>query len=278
MPAHPSPTVDAPSSELRPAPHALWQRYHESSDTETENELVEQYLPLVKTIVGRLAMTLPPHVDFEELQSAGVIGLLHAIRNFDPRNGASFETYARFRIRGAVIDELRRLDWASRTVREKARRIQTAMMEIEQRQSAVPTDAQVAAELKISLEEYQRWLDEVRPTTFVCLDAVSNDSHGAEPRSAAESISDPTQETPMDTAARREMAGLIAQRIKRLPELQRKVLSLYYYEGLRLREIAEVFGVTESRICQIHSQAILSIRSYLQKVESGSEALPLFQQ
>ena len=276
MTANPSPTVDARVNEPRSASQTLWQRYHETADTHSENNLVEQYVPLVKTIVGRLAMTLPPHVDFEELQSAGVVGLLHAIRNFDPKNGASFETYARFRIRGAVIDELRRLDWASRTVREKARKIQTAMMEIEQRESAVPTDSQVAAELKITLDEYQRWLDEVRPATFVCLDAASSDAHGSEPRATAELISDPTQETPLDVAARREIAGLIAQRIKKLPELQRKVLSLYYYEGLRLREIAETFGVTESRICQIHAQAILSIRSYLQKVECGSGALPLF--
>ena len=268
-------TVEPDARQIAPG---LWQRYRESSDTQSENDLVVQYIPLVKTIVGRLAMTLPTHVDFEELQSVGVIGLLHAMRNFDPQNGASFETYARFRIRGAVIDELRKMDWASRTVREKARKIQTAMLELEQRDAQnVPTDEQVAAELKISVEDYLRWLDEVRPTTFVCIDTAPTDVDGAEPRSPAEMISDPTQETPMDTAARREMAGLIADRIKKLPELQRKVLSLYYYEGLRLREIAEAFGVTESRICQVHAQAILSIRSYLQKVESSSEALRLFQ-
>lgn len=275
MPATTPPRVENEPRALAPA---LWNRYRESSDTQSENELVQQYIPLVKTIVGRLAMTLPTHVDFEELQSVGVVGLLHAIRNFDPQNGASFETFARFRIRGAVIDELRKMDWASRTVREKARRIQTAMMELERRDPRkVPGDAQVAAELKISLEEYQRWLDEVRPTTFVCLDTAPHDHEGGESRAPSETISDPAQETPMDIAARRELAGFIGDRIKKLPELQRKVLSLYYYEGLRLREIAEAFGVTESRICQIHAQAILSIRSYLSKVERSSEALRLFQ-
>lgn len=274
----PAPTTPAVESDARAIAPALWQRYRESSDPQSENDLVEQYIPLVKTIVGRLAMTLPSHVDFEELQSVGVVGLLHAIRNFDPKNGASFETYARFRIRGAVIDELRKMDWASRTVREKARKIQTAMMELEQRDSEnVPSDAQVAAELKIPVEEYLRWLDEVRPTTFVCLDTAASDADGSESRAPSETISDPTQETPMDIAARRELAGFIADRIKKLPELQRKVLSLYYYEGLRLREIAEAFGVTESRICQVHAQAILSIRSYLSKVERSSEALRLFQ-
>jgi RNA polymerase sigma factor FliA len=275
MPASTSSVIEPDTRSVAPA---LWQRYRECSDTQSENDLVEQYIPLVKTIVGRLAMTLPSHVDFEELQSVGVVGLLHAIRNFDPKNGASFETYARFRIRGAVIDELRKMDWASRTVREKARKIQTAMMELEQRDSQnVPTDAQVAAELKIPVVEYQRWLDDVRPTTFICIDTAVNDGEDSEGRAPSETICDPTQETPMDTAARREMAAMIAERIQKLPELQRKVLSLYYYEGLRLREIAEAFGVTESRICQVHAQAIISIRSYLSKVENGSEALRLFQ-
>jgi RNA polymerase sigma factor for flagellar operon FliA len=289
MPATTSEKIRSAQSEARnelhaepafPTPHStsLWQRYREGSDAQSENDLVEQYIPLVKTIVGRLAMTLPSHVDFEELQSVGVVGLLHAIRNFDPKNGASFETYARFRIRGAVVDELRKMDWASRTVREKARKIQTAIMELEQRHPEnVPTDVQVAAQLGISLEEYQRWLDEVRPTTFVCLDAASHEDDASDWRSPSETISDPTQETPMETAARRETAALIADRIKKLPELQRKVLALYYYEGLRLREIAEAYGVTESRICQVHAQAILSIRSYLSKAERGSEALRLFQ-
>lgn len=259
--------------ELR-APQTLWQRYHVANDSNSENDLVTQYLPLVKTIVGRLAMTLPSHLELEELQSAGGIGLLHAIRHFDPNNGASFETYARFRIRGAVIDELRKADWASRTVREKARRIQTAMMELEQRHSSPPTEKQIADELDISIPDYQRWLEEVRPVTFVCLDSAV--SHSEEDgRALAEIVSDPGQDSPLDTLARRELADLIAERIKTLPEVQRKVLALYYVEDLRLREIAEAFGLTESRICQVHAQAILSIRSFLEKIERGSQAMPL---
>lgn len=254
----------------------LWQRYRASNDLQTENDLVEQYIPLVKAIVGRLAMTLPPHLEVEELQSAGVIGLLHALRNFKPNQGACFETYARFRIRGAVIDELRRNDWASRTMREKARRIQTAVMELEQRQSEPATERQIAAELKIPLEEYQRWLEEVRPTTFVCLDSASSSDEETS-RAMAEIVCDPGQSSPLDDIERREMAELIAQRIKLLPEMQRKVLALYYYEDLRLREIAEAFGISESRVSQIHAQAIISIRAFLEKVERSSEAVRLFQ-
>ncbi|HMJ88283.1 MAG TPA: FliA/WhiG family RNA polymerase sigma factor [Candidatus Acidoferrum sp.] len=268
------PPVSPPETEA-PAPPTLWQRYHAADDSQAENQLVEQYLPLVKAIVGRLAMTLPSHLELEELQSVGVIGLLHAIRHFNPQGGASFETFARFRIRGAVIDELRKSDWASRTVREKARRIQTAMMEVEQRHASVATDKQVAAELKISLDEYQRWIEEVRPTTFVCLDAASS-LDAEDSRALAEVVCDPGQGSPADAVERRELAELIAERIKSLPEMQRKVLGLYYFEDLRLREIAEAFGVTESRICQVHAQAILSIRSFLEKAERGSEAMRLF--
>lgn len=275
MPPSPSPYPDAPPAPLVTVPPALWQRYHAADDAQAENQLVEQYLPLVKTIVGRLAMTLPAHLELEELQSAGTIGLLHAIRSFRTDGGASFETFARFRIRGAVLDELRKNDWASRTVRDKARRIQTAMMNLEQRHSEVPKDRQVAAELNIPLEEYERWLDEVRPTTFVCLDAASS-NHEEGGRELAEMVADPGQASPTDAIERRELAELIAERIKLLPEIQRKVLALYYFEDLRLREIAEAFGVSEARICQIHAQAILSIRSFVEKIENGSAAVKLF--
>ncbi|HTD65789.1 MAG TPA: FliA/WhiG family RNA polymerase sigma factor [Candidatus Limnocylindria bacterium] len=271
----PSPVLLAEQTTEVSSCQTLWQRYRVSNDLQTENDLIEQYIPLVKAIVGRLAMTLPPHLEIEELQSAGVIGLLHALRNFKPNQGACFETYARFRIRGAVIDELRRNDWASRTVRDKARRIQNAMLELEQRHSEPATERQVAAELKISLEDYQRWLEEVRPTTFVCLDSASSPDEETS-RAMAEIVCDPSQSSPVDDIERREMAELIAQRIKALPEMQRKVLALYYYEDLRLREIAEAFGISESRVSQIHAQAILSIRAFLEKVERSSEAVRLF--
>lgn len=271
----PSPLPAAPADADTRAPLALWQCYHAANDVKSENDLVTQYLPLVKTIVGRLAMTLPSHLEIEEMQSVGVIGLLHAIRNFDPNNGASFETFARFRIRGAVIDELRKTDWASRTVRDKARRIQSAMMDLEQRNSSAPTEVEIAAELQIPLEQYQRWLEEVRPVAFVCLDSAA--SHTEEDsRMLAEIVSDPCQDSPHDSLARRELIDLIAERIKTLPDMQRKVLALYYMEDLRLREIAEAYGLTESRICQVHAQAILSIRSFIEKIESGSNAIPIF--
>ena len=264
-----SPTADAATAGKKspPVPHGLWQRYHLTADPEAENTLVEGYLPLVRTVVGRVAMTLPAHVCAEDLYSAGLVGLLQAIRSFSPDGGASFDTFARFRIRGAVLDELRRLDWVPRLIHDKARKIQNAISELEQRLDQPPTEVQVAAALGVSLEEYQNWLEEVRPVAFVCLDAAPR-SDGPEGVNQHDSIPDDTQENPFAWAARSELKDLIAQRIQQLPPVQQKVLALYYFEDLRLREIAEAFGLTESRISQIHSQAILSIRSHIERQEA----------
>jgi RNA polymerase sigma factor for flagellar operon FliA len=232
-----------------------------------ENEMVQEYLPLVKNVVGRLAMSLPPHVDVEDLYSAGLVGLLNAIRNFDPQGGSTFESYARVRIRGTIFDELRRMDWVPRSVHDKARKVQAVMQQLEQAKGEAPTDAEMAKAMGMTVEAYEDLMSQIRPATFVCLDAV----HGGEENgdtSYHETITDESQADPVDSAARRELAKVIETRLKSLPEMQRKVLALYYFEDMRLREIAEVFGVTESRICQIHSQAILSLRGYLQKYSS----------
>lgn len=231
-----------------------------------ESEIVERYLPLVKTVVGRLAMTLPPHVDGEDLYSAGLMGLLSAVRQYNPAAGTSFETYGRLRIRGSVLDELRRMDWVPRSVHTKARKVQAVMQEIEQKKGRVATEKEVAKGLNISLDEYQQWLEEIRPVTFVCLDASYNlDSD--EGATQYDSLADARQENPLEGTFRLEVADIIVDRINKLPDMQRKVLAMYYYEDLRLREIAETFGLTESRICQIHAQAILSIKGYLQRVD-----------
>ena len=231
-----------------------------------ESQLVEKYVPLVKNVVGRLAMTLPPHVDGEDLYSAGLTGLLSAVRQYNPNAGTSFETYARLRIRGAVFDELRRMDWVPRSVHTKARRVQAVMNEIEQKKGRVATEQEMATALKISISEYRQWLEEIRPATFVCLDAAFH-SDFDDSISQYESLGDQRQEDPLDGTFRREVARVIADRLQELPEMQRKVLALYYFEDMRLREIAEGFGLTESRICQIHAQGILAIKSFLLKYD-----------
>jgi RNA polymerase sigma factor for flagellar operon FliA len=243
----------------------LAQRYHQIvPGSASEEELVKAHMPLVKNIVGRLALSLPSHVDPQDLYSSGLVGLLNAVRNFDPSAGSSFESYARVRIRGAIYDELRRLDWVPRSVHEKARRVQLVIQRLEQAKGEAPTDAEVARALDLSPEEYEQVIEDIRPAAFVCLDSARGTDEESE-ASRYESISDESQENPVDAASRRELASVIAERLEQLPEMQRKVLALYYFEDMRLREIAEVFGVTESRICQIHAKAILSIRAYLQR-------------
>jgi len=254
--------------ETKPSAHDLWKRYHRRADAQTENALVEQYLPLVRFALGRLAMTLPDHVDHDDLYSAGTVGLLQALRNYDPKCGNSFEAYARLRIRGAMLDELRRMDWVPRTIHEKARKLQDTLGKLEQQLGRTPTEAQMAKALGMTPAEYTELLDEIRPAAFVCLDATCTSDSG-DMSNLYEVVAHPDEDNPVEEVSRRELKSVILERLKQLPDIQRKVLALYYVEDLHLREIAEVFHLTESRICQIHSQAILAIRSYLQRYESG---------
>jgi RNA polymerase sigma factor for flagellar operon FliA len=255
VPASPGPTAQE-----------LWRRYHKRADTDSENALVEKYLSLVSSIVARLAMTLPDHVDQDDLYSSGLVGLLQALRNYDPTCGASFETYARTRVRGAMLDELRKMDWVPRTVHEKARKIQAAMSQLEQKLGQVPTEAQMAKVLNLSIQEYGKLLNEIRPAAFICLDTVSSEDDSGD---LYEVVANSSEESPLEQISQRELKRVILARLKELPEMQRKVLALYYGEELHLREIAEAVGLTESRICQIHAQAIISIRAYIQRFEAG---------
>src|ERR1051326_6689571 len=197
----------------RPKVHPTWQYKGRIRPGSTaENTIVNQHIPLVRNVVGRLAMTLPPHVDGEDLFSAGLNGLLSAVRKYDPTAGTSFETYARLRIRGAVFDELRRMDWVPRSVHTKARKVQGIMHAIEQRRGRAATEDEMAKALNISVGEYRQWQEEIRPATFVCLDAsFNNDSDDSV--SQYESLPDHRQESPVDGTFRREVSRLISDRL-----------------------------------------------------------------
>ena len=234
--------------------------------TPEEAHLVEESLGMVRSVVARLSLGLPTHVDSDDLYSAGLGGLLNAIRAYNPQAGTSFETYARVRIRGAILDELRRMDWVPRSIHTKARKVQAVSKEIEQKKGRQATDEEMAKGLDISMREYRRWAEEIRPATIINLDAdLQSDTDDS--LSQYESLADNRAEDPVEGAFRRERAQLIVAQLHQLPEMQRQVLALYYFEEMRLAEIAAAFGLTESRICQIHAQALQSIKGCLQRCD-----------
>jgi RNA polymerase sigma factor for flagellar operon FliA len=253
----------ASSARPRPAKPASPRRQSVPGSV-AENQLIEQHLPLVKLVVGQLALALSSQANLDDLYSSGLVGLLDAARKFDPQAGSSFESYARVRIRGAMLDELRRMDWVPRSIHDKARKVQAVVTSLEQAHGQLPQEAQIAQALKMSPAEYAEMMEEIRPAAFVCLDAAPAAEWDGE-ESHHESIADEAQENPVEGAARRELASLIADRLQALPPMQRQVLALYYFEDLRLREIAATFGVTESRICQIHAQAVRALRIFMEK-------------
>ena len=263
-----------PADVHSPPKNSLLGRYQSTTHgSVAEDEMVRTHLPLVKTVVGRIAMTLPAHVAMDDLYSAGLVGLLNGVRNFKPNGGSTFESYARVRIRGAILDELRKQDWVPRSVHDKAKKVQAVIRKLEQEDGEIPSAEKVAAALGVSDDEYEQLLIEIKPATLVCLDAAQDFDDSGD-SSHHDEVADDLQPNPGVEAANHELAGLIKTRLQELPEMQRKVLGLYYFEDLRLREIAAVFGVTESRICQIHAQAILNLRSFLQRreaTEAGSQ-------
>jgi len=239
-----------------------WQAYHHGPYANgSEDEFLKAHLPLVCRVIDRMKASLPPHVDAEDLRSVGVIGLVHAARNYRADQGASFNTYATLRIRGAVLDELRRMDWMPRRSRTKAKILKETVSQLEQRLARVATESEVAEAMSLSMEEYSDLLDEVRPITCLELDGLLSEED--DETTLHDIIADESQTPARVQVEHKELLALMAARIQRLPEMQKKVLALYYFEEMRLAEIAQVFGVTESRICQIHTQAIVGLRTYL---------------
>lgn len=247
---------------------AAWKAYNSPENKEGINwDLIQQYLPLVKGIVSRMGIYFNSHIDMEDIYSVGITGLIAAVQRFDPSKKASFASYASMRVKGAILDELRRIDWMPRAVRANAKKLRRTIESLEHKLQRAATEEEVQAELGISRNEYLQLLEQVRPLSFITMDgAIGNDA--GEGGTMHDVISDINEMNARERAENSEVVELMRQRIEELPDLPKRVLSMYYFEGMRLAEIAEIFDLSEARICQIHTQAVLSLRGYLNTVHN----------
>ena len=242
----------------------LWRRYKGSGDQGARERLVVAYSPLVKYVSGRMASGLPAHVEEADLSSYGLVGLISAIERFELEREIKFETYAITRIKGAIIDELRSLDWVPRSVRSKARDIERANTKLEHKLQRAPTDEEMAEALDMSVDQFQEALLQISNSTIAALDELwtVSDSSGDQV-SLLDTLTDENAPDPAAVMDQTDLKDRVADAISRLPEREKLVVALYYYENLTLREIGEVLGVTESRISQLHTKAVLRLRSKL---------------
>ncbi|MBX5470485.1 MAG: RNA polymerase sigma factor WhiG [Thermoleophilaceae bacterium] len=243
----------------------LWRRYKEDGDALARERLVLAYSPLVKYVAGRMSTGLPSHVEESDLISYGLLGLISAIERFDPSREIKFETFAITRIKGSIIDELRSLDWVPRSVRAKAREIEKVNALLEHKLHRAPTDQEMAEALDMTVEEFQASLTRISNSSVVALDELwtLSDASGDQV-SLLDTIQDPQAADPAHAMDASDTKDRLADAIARLPEREKLVIALYYYENLTLREIGEVLGVTESRVSQLHTKAVLRLKSRLQ--------------
>jgi RNA polymerase sigma factor FliA len=242
----------------------LWLDFRRTGDQKIRDRLILTYAPLVKYVAGRLGSGLPAHVDEGDLVSYGLLGLIGAIERYDPARDVKFETYAMARIKGQIIDELRSMDWVPRSVRARARHIERAIGELEARLGRAPTDEEIAKKLGITEEELEESLGEIGRSSIAALDELWTVSgSGGDAVALIDTIEDESAPDPQGTLSVTEQKEALADAIARLPEREKLVVTLYYYEELTLREIGEVLGVTESRVSQLHTKAILRLKAHI---------------
>src|SRR5947209_10731332 len=265
---------DVPEEDLKPdknaveaAIAALWREFKDTAEPRLRERLILHYSPLVKYVAGRVGVGLPPNIEQADLVSYGIFGLIDAIEKFDINRAIKFETYAISRIRGAIIDELRAIDWIPRSVRYKAREVERAYAALEGELRRSPTEPEVAERLGIGLDDLHQIFSQVSYVNVVALDELlSVGGEKGDKLSLVDTLEDTKAEDPVTAFEAEETKFLLARAIDQLPEREKIVVTLYYYEGLTLAEIGRVLGVTESRICQMHTKAVLQLRAKMADV------------
>jgi RNA polymerase sigma factor for flagellar operon FliA len=248
----------------------LWRSYKTTGEARLREQLILHYSPLVKYVAGRVSVGLPSNVEQADFVSSGVFGLIDAIEKFDPDRSIKFETYAITRIRGAMIDELRALDWIPRSVRQKARTVERAYATLEARFHRTPSETEVAAEMDIGIDELHGIFSQLSLANVVALEELLHvGTESGDCLSLIDTLEDRAADNPVEVAEDRELRRLLARAVNTLPEREKTVVTLYYYEGLTLAEIGQVLGVTESRVSQIHTKSVLQLRAKLADVAHG---------
>jgi RNA polymerase sigma factor for flagellar operon FliA len=247
-----------------------WDEYKSKGTESAREALILNYSPLVKYVAGRVAVGLPANIEQADLVSYGIFGLIDAIEKYELDRGIKFETYAISRIRGAIIDELRAIDWVPRSVRYKAREVEKAYTALENKLKRPPSDAEIAGEMEISVDDLNNIYTQLSSVSLVALDELMSVEGGqGDKLSLVETLEDTRTTGPVESIETAEMKNILTTAINRLPEREKIVVTLYYYEGLTLAEIGKVLGVTESRICQMHTKAVLAMRG---KISEATEA------
>ena len=233
---------------------------------ENREEVIKRYSPMIKYVANRIAMRLPPHIEVDDLISVGVLGLMDAISKYDSTRGAKFKTYAEFRVRGAILDELRSLDWVPRSIRQKASQVDKVVQELQAKLSRSPEDEEVAKEMGLSLDQFHDTLNETRSMPVFSLEDLGLAKDSGEQQSLLDCLAGKADADPQTQIRLVELKEIIAKAIEGLPEKERLMVSLYYYEELTMKEIGAVLEITESRVSQIHSKAVYRLRTKLKAI------------
>lgn len=247
----------------------LWVAYKKKKDPRIRDAFVKQYAPLVKYVAGKVAVGMPHNIEFDDLVGFGVFGLFDAIEKFDPEKHVKFKTYAVTRIRGAIFDELRSIDWVPRSVRQKTREIEDTVNRLESSLGRAATDREIAKEMNMTMADFQRTMLKISGTSVLSLNDIWYTEDDSDKIPIVDSIESPQSLNPDTIVEKEEIKKVIVQAIEELPEKEKKVLVLYYYEDLTLKEIGKILEVTESRISQLHTKAIMRLRTKLTNMKKG---------